>query len=69
MTTQIIDKQTKDLEIRVEILEQELKQIKGRLSPIPCEFWWLNVVGSAENDPTFDECDRLGSQWRQSVKE
>ncbi|MFN7357740.1 MAG: hypothetical protein ACK5UZ_20985 [Pseudanabaena sp.] len=30
--------------------------------------WWLKVAGSFENDPTFDEANRLGQEWRKSAE-
>jgi hypothetical protein len=29
--------------------------------------WWLEIAGSCENDPTFDEAVRLGQEWRKST--
>ncbi len=31
------------------------------------ERWWHKIAGSAANDPTFDEAEQLGHEWRQSV--
>jgi hypothetical protein len=30
--------------------------------------WWLEIAGSCEHDPTFDEAVRLGQEWRKSAE-
>ena len=60
---------TASLEERITALETEIEQIKIRLpepveqSPIP---WWKRIVGVYEDDPEFDEAERLGRKWRDS---
>ncbi|MFN9610278.1 MAG: hypothetical protein ACK571_19160, partial [Pseudanabaena sp.] len=59
-----------NLEIRVVALETELAQMRQMLSiffqkETP---WWLKVAGISENDPTFDEANRLGQEWRKSAE-
>jgi hypothetical protein len=60
------------LENRVATLETELAQMKKLLAdfiqteaPSP---WWLQVAGSFENDPDFDEAVRLGQEWRKTAE-
>lgn len=66
MTSQQLEEKSQQLEQRVAVLEAELAHIKHLLlskgskrSP-----WWLEVVGSFEDDPTFDEAVHLGQEWR-----
>jgi hypothetical protein len=59
-----------NLEIRVVALETELAQMRQMLSIFVQKEtpWWLKVAGSSENDPTFDEANRLGQEWRKSAE-
>ncbi|MGK7904069.1 MAG: hypothetical protein AB4352_22195 [Hormoscilla sp.] len=70
MMSQEIAEGSLGLEARVTTLETELAQMKqllsktlGKQSP-----WWLNVAGSFQNDPTFDEAIRCGQEWRQEAE-
>ncbi len=60
------------LENRVATLETELAQMKqllaNRLQPEPSSPWWLQVAGSLEHDPDFDEAVRLGQEWRKTAE-
>jgi hypothetical protein len=60
------------LENRVATLETELAQMKKLLSdliqPEPPSPWWLQVAGSLEHDPDFDEAVRLGQEWRKTAE-
>jgi hypothetical protein len=60
------------LENRVSTLETELAQMKKLLTdliqPEPPSPWWLQVAGSFENDPDFDEAVRLGQEWRKTAE-
>ncbi|WP_310414284.1 hypothetical protein [Chamaesiphon sp. OTE_8_metabat_110] len=60
------------LENRVATLETELAQMKKLLAdilqPEPPVPWWLQVAGSFENDPDFDEAVRLGQEWRKTAE-
>lgn len=69
MTSQQLEEHSRQLETRVATLEKELAQMKQTLAEPPKrkEPWWLEVAGSFENDPTFDEAIRLGQEWRKSV--
>ena len=64
---------SQQLEERLSSLEQEIVQIKSLIaksgSPSPIkEKWWHNIAGSAANDPTFDEAEQLGREWRRSAQ-
>ncbi|MGK7880431.1 MAG: hypothetical protein AB4060_10075 [Crocosphaera sp.] len=69
MKTQPIQDNNSELEQRVSILETELSEIKQILdkSPQSKSPWWLEVTGSFEEDPTFDEVVKLGQEWRKSI--
>jgi hypothetical protein len=71
MTPQQLQEQPQ-LENRVATLETELAQMKKLLAnflqPEPPSPWWLQVAGSLENDPDFDEAVRFGQQWRKTAE-
>ncbi|HZU37720.1 MAG TPA: hypothetical protein VFA18_17505 [Gemmataceae bacterium] len=57
-----------ELERRVLVLEQELRDLKERLGgqrEIP---WYRQILGQFKHDPTFDEIVRLGRQIRESQR-
>ncbi len=60
------------LQNRVATLETELAQMKkllaNSLKPEPTSPWWLQVAGSFENDPDFDEAVRLGQEWQKTAE-
>lgn len=70
MTSKAIAESSQNLELRVTSLETELEQLKRILSESlgNKEPWWLNIVGSFENDSSFDEAVRLGQEWRKSAE-
>lgn len=70
MTSQQLEERSQQLEARVANLETELAQVKQMLSGVLQKKvpWWLKVVGSFEDDPTFDEAVRLGQEWRKSAE-
>jgi hypothetical protein len=70
MTSQQLEERSQQLEARVATLEAELEQLKQMLSGFVHKEspWWLKVVGSFENDPTFDEAVRSGQEWRKSAE-
>ena len=64
---------SQQLEERLSSLEQKIVQIKSLIaksgSPSPNkEKWWHKIAGSAANDPTFDEAEQLGREWRRSAQ-
>ncbi|MEH1866253.1 MAG: hypothetical protein V7K69_14795 [Nostoc sp.] len=69
MTPQQLEQRSQQLEARILILERELAQMKQTLSESlkKKEPWWLKIVGTFEDDPTFDEAVRLGQEWRKSA--
>jgi len=70
MISQKLEESSQRLEVRVETLEAELTQMKQVLLGLHQKQspWWLKVVGSFENDPTFDEAVRVGQEWRKSAE-
>jgi hypothetical protein len=69
MTSQQLEERSQQLEMRVANLETELAQMKQMLAESQQRKnpWWLEIAGSCENDPTFDEAVRLGQEWRKST--
>jgi hypothetical protein len=70
MTSQQLEERSQQLETRVATLQLELAQMKQILveSSQRKNPWWLEIAGSCENDPTFDEAVRLGQEWRKSAE-
>ncbi|MCC5645481.1 hypothetical protein LC607_21530 [Nostoc sp. CHAB 5824] len=70
MTPQQLEERSQQLETRISTLERELAQMKQTLAESlkKKEPWWLKIVGTFEDDPTFDEAVRLGQEWRKSAK-
>lgn len=70
MTSQQLEERSQQLETRVATLELELAQIKKMLAESSQRKnpWWLEIAGSCENDPTFDEAVQLGQEWRKSAE-
>ncbi|BAZ67141.1 hypothetical protein NIES4106_18950 [Fischerella sp. NIES-4106] len=65
---------SQEMEQRLITLEQEMAQIKVMLqlsasSPVQIQKkWWEKIVGSAADDPIFDEAERLGREWRKTAE-
>jgi hypothetical protein len=70
MTSQQLEERSQQLETRVANLETELAQMKQMISESIQRKnpWWLEIAGSCEHDPTFDEAVRLGQEWRKSAE-
>lgn len=70
MVYQQTENNPQHLEHRVATLEAELAQLKQLLANLLKQDTppWLQIVGSAEHDPTFEEAVRLGREWRQSAE-
>ena len=70
MLSQQLEDKSQYLETRVTALETELAQMRQMLSVFVQKktLWWLKVAGSFENDPTFDEANRLGQEWGKSAE-
>lgn len=71
MVYQQIENTPQQLEHRVSTLEAELAQLKELLANLQEQDTpqWLQIVGSAKHDPTFDEAVGLGREWRQQSGE
>jgi hypothetical protein len=69
MTSPQLEERSQQLEAPVATLEIELAQMKQILYGVVQKKspWWLEVAGSFENDPTFEEAVRLGEEWRKRV--
>jgi hypothetical protein len=57
-----------EIEKRVVVLEQELREIKERLGSQRETPWYRQILGQFKDDPTFDEIIRLGRQIRESQR-
>lgn len=59
------------LEKRVAALEAEMQQIRQQKKASPAADsrpWWEQIAGIYQNDPVFDEVERLGREWRESSR-
>ena len=52
-----------DLDDRVAMLSARVESV----APTPDAAWWKRIVGVYANDPLFDEAERLGRRWRESI--
>lgn len=69
MISQQIEDSLQQIEVRVATLEKELALLRQIQVPKQDkEPSWLKIVGSFENDPTFDEAVRLGQEWRRTAE-
>ncbi len=57
-----------ELEKRVLLLEQELRDLKKRLDNQRDVPWYRQILGQFKDDPAFDEVVRLGRQIRESER-
>ena len=71
MNSKQLDNRSHPLEVRVETLEAELSQLKQLLTGLLQKEnpWWVNIAGSFEDDPTFDEAVQLGKDWRHGYED
>lgn len=59
------------LEERVAALEAEIRQLKQQKEAAPdanSRPWWEKIVGVHQDDPAFDEAERLGREYRESMR-
>ncbi len=59
------------VEERLTTLEQELAQLKQQLTPDKPQAaapWWKKIVGIYKDDPEFDAAERLGREYRESLR-
>ena len=58
------------IEERLTILEQKIARIipdEQELKP-PTTAWWKKIVGIYKDDPEFAEAERLGREYRESLR-
>lgn len=70
MTSQQLNNHPQNLKARVATLEEELSKMKQLLLANLLQRkqpWWVDIVGSFKDDPTFEEATQLGQDWRQSA--
>ncbi len=62
---------TKEIEIRVSALENEIAALKKKLAKIETTpaAWWQRVSGTFTDDADFEEAMRLGREYRLAQKE
>jgi hypothetical protein len=57
------------LEQRVADLEVEVSQLKRKMHELETsQPWWEHIVGTFENDRSYDEAMQLGRHYRQSLR-
>ena len=56
---------TVTLEERVAALEQKVARFIPEEAKAP---WWKKIVGVYKNDPEFAEAERLGREYRESLR-
>ncbi len=56
---------TVTLEERVAALEQRVARFLPEESKAP---WWKKIVGVYKDDPEFTEAERLGREYRESLR-
>ena len=59
------------LEERVAVLEAQIKQLNQQQTASETAAsspWWEKIAGIYQDDPAFDEAERLGREWRESSR-
>lgn len=57
------------LEARLTELERRVAKLAGESMGAPSEKpWWKRIVGVYKDDPEFDEAERLGREYRESLR-
>jgi len=56
------------LQQRIDLLEQEINQIKSHLFNNYRKPWWQKIVGVFENDPDFEQISSLGQAIREQER-
>ena len=59
------------VEERLTTVEQELARLKLQLAtdkPQTITPWWKKIVGVYKDDPEFDAAERLGREYRESLR-
>ncbi len=59
----------KTLEQRVTDLEATVELLVGGADGLPSPvLGWKRIIGVYQDDPAFDEAERLGREWRESFR-
>lgn len=61
-------RKVRELEERVTLLEQELRQLKEQMASRSEVPWYRQILGQFKEDPAFDEIVRLGRQIREAER-
>ena len=57
------------LEERVAALEKKVAALTGEATEdAPQLPWWKRIIGVYKDDPEFDEAERLGREYRESLR-
>lgn len=60
---------TGTVEERLAALEEKVAKLTGETTPGEAEMpWWKRIVGVYKDDPEFDEAERLGREYRESLR-
>lgn len=65
MTTATIEERLTQLEEKVARLSNELDK---EPAAAPKTAWWKKIVGVYKDDPEFAEAERLGREYRESLR-
>ena len=57
------------IEERLAVLEEKVDRIAAEREPRPEDApWWKKIVGIYKDDPEFDAVERLGREYRESLR-
>lgn len=60
---------TASVEERLAALEEKVEKLAGKATKADADIpWWKRIVGVYKNDPEFDEAERLGKEYRESLR-
>lgn len=60
---------TVTIEERLTRLEEKVARIMpDEAETLPRSAWWKKIVGVYKNDPEFTEAERLGREYRESLR-
>ena len=68
MTAEAVAIKVSELERRVRLVEQELRDLKKQVDSQRDLPWYRQILGQFKDDPAFDEIVRLGRQIRESQR-
>ena len=63
MTIADLAKRVASLEIEIDQLKKQMQETRKDHRP-----WWQRCAGRFADDPGFDEMDRSGSEYRESLR-